>query len=204
MSIATWKAKHAEGREIAKQGGVDLLFVGDSITEGWADHPELWEATFGRFRPANLGIGGDTTENLLWRLGDLPAGELDPRAVVLLIGTNDFGLEGDRPEEVFRGVATVVDKLRDRFPRARILLLAIFPVDQDPESEHRRAVEAANARIASLDDGEAVVYLDIGSRFLEPDGTLSPEVMPDFLHLSAEGYRRWADAIQPALERWLG
>jgi lysophospholipase L1-like esterase len=202
MSLATWKAKHDEDRAVAARGGVDLLFLGDSITEGWADQP-LWGEAFGRFRPANFGIGGDTTRNLLWRLGDLPTGRLDPKAIVLLIGTNNFGLADDSPEEVFRGVAAVVERLRSLFPEARILLLGIFPVDERPDSRRRRAVEAANARIASLDDGEKVVYLDIGGRFPEPDGTLSPRVMPDFLHLAPEGYRRWADGILPTLKAWL-
>jgi lysophospholipase L1-like esterase len=96
----------------------------------------------------------------------------------------------------------VVERVRSLFPAARVLLLGIFPVDERPESRRRLDVAAANARIAALDDGDKVFFRDIGARFLEPDGTLSPRVMPDFLHLSPEGYRRWAEAILPTLEAW--
>lgn len=202
MSLAAWYRFHADDVEVAEKGDVDLLFVGDSITEGW-DNQALWRETFVPLKSANFGIGGDTTSNVLWRLQHGAAGKLAPKAVVLLIGTNNFHFNKDQPADVVDGVKAVVASLRERFPAARILVLEIFPRDELPTGESRLKVEAVNAHLPALADGQHVFVRDIGSVFLEPDGRISREIMPDFLHLSPEGYRRWAEAILPIVRPWL-
>lgn len=202
MSLETWHSMHREDVEIAKRGGVDVLFVGDSITQGWADSPR-WKEDFVPLRAANFGIGGDRTENVLWRLEHGAVGVLQPKVVVLLIGTNNFGFATNTPDDVARGVGAVVAKLREAFPATKILLLGIFPRDASAAAPIRAQIANVNRTIAKLGDERAVFFRDIGAIFLEPDGSISPEVMRDFLHLTPEGYRRWADAILPPIRAWL-
>jgi lysophospholipase L1-like esterase len=202
MSIETWKAKHAEDVAVAEAGGVDLLLLGDSITDGWDHHP-MWRERFLPLRAANFGIGGDTTQNVLWRLDHGAVGRLAPKAVVLLIGTNNYGRNGDSPADVARGVSAVVRRLESAFPAARILVLGVFPREAAPDAPIRATIRETNSMLAALDDGARVFVRDIGSVFLEPDGSISTAVMPDLLHLSAEGYRRWGLALLPMVMPWL-
>ncbi|MBM3876388.1 MAG: GDSL family lipase [Verrucomicrobia bacterium] len=173
-----------------------MVFLGDSITAGWGGQKAIWDAAFGKYKPANFGIGGDRTQHVLWRIQN---GELDgitPKAAVLMIGTNNSG--SDSAEGIAKGITAIVKHLRSKTPHTRILLLAVFPRGPMPNPT-RDKLKQVNDTIARLDDGKSVFYLDIGAKFLEPDGTLTKEVMPDFLHLSAKGYQIWADAIGPKL-----
>jgi len=205
MSVATWKEKHAADVAIAQKGGVDLLFVGDSITEGWEwGDGEHWKAHFVPLGAANFGIGGDTTQNLLWRLDNGDVGALKPKVVVVLIGTNNLGRENATPAEAARGVEAVVTKLRAAFPNAKIVLHGIFPCDYSPTAEVRQRVKDVNSLLARLDGADGkVVFRDIGPLFLEPDGSILPAVSPDGLHLTPEGYRRWASVLAPLVRELL-
>jgi lysophospholipase L1-like esterase len=134
---------------------------------------------------------------VLWRIDH---GELDtvaPKVVVLMIGTNNLG--SDTPAEIAEGITAVVKRIRDKLPHTKVLLLGIFPRAKTSNNPNRIRLEAVNSRIARLGDGENVHYLDIARHFLNEDGSLSPEIMPDYLHLSRKGYRIWADAIEPKL-----
>ncbi len=144
MTIERWEAMHAEDVKIAAQGDVDLLFIGDSITEGWPQN--LWEEYFGDYQAANFGIGGDKTENLLWRLNNGSVGELEPEVVSLLIGVNNFGLSEHSPDDVALGVKAVVETLLDAFPEANILLHGIFPHKQSAEDPARADVRQRTDR----------------------------------------------------------
>jgi hypothetical protein len=187
---------------IAKQGTAQLLFLGDSITAGWGGQKAIWETAFGKYSPANFGIGGDRTQHVLWRIEN---GELDgikPKAAVVMIGTNNSG--SDPAEGIAKGVTKIVETIRQKSPATKILLLAVFPRGEKPSTPEkanpgREKLKQVNEIIAKLDDGKKVFFLDIGSKFLEPDGSLTKEIMPDFLHLSAKGYQIWADAISPKL-----
>jgi lysophospholipase L1-like esterase len=187
----------------AKEGKIDLLFVGDSITEGWGNNA-VWQKTYAPLNAANFGIGGDTTENVLWRLQNGEIDGLAPKVAVLLIGTNNFGLEGHAPDAVAKGVTTVVQTLRAKLPKTKVLLLAIFPRDEKPGTENRKRIQKVNEQIAKLDDRKNVRYLDIGAKLSNADGSLSKEVMPDFLHLSEKGYQIWAEAMAPLLKELMG
>ncbi len=205
MSVATWREKHAADVAIAQKGGVAVLFVGDSITEGWewADG-EHWKKDFAPLGAANFGIGGDTTQNLLWRLENGDVGALKPRVVVLLIGTNNLGRENASPADVARGIEAVVTRLRAGFPEAKVILHGIFPCDYSPKAEVRQRVKDVNALLSRLDGlGGQVVFRDIGSIFLEPDGSILPAVSNDGLHLTPEGYRRWASVLEPLVRELL-
>src|SRR6516162_10263289 len=125
MSLADWNRRHEDHVKRIKEGNVDLLFVGDSITEGWGNNA-VWQKTYAPLKAANIGIGGDTTENVLWRLENGEVEGISPKVAVLLIGTNNFGLEGHAPDAVAKGVAAVVQALRKKLPSTKIILLAIF------------------------------------------------------------------------------
>ena len=193
-------ASHEKFVKIAGEGKAQLVFLGDSITAGWGGQAAIWDKAFGAYRPANFGIGGDRTQHVLWRITN---GELDgikPKAVVLMIGTNNSG--SDSAENIAKGITVIVETVRTKQPQAKILLLAVFPRGDKPTGKLGAANEKlkqVNAIIAKLDDGRNIHLLDIGSSFPQPDGALTPEVMPDFLHLSPVGYQLWADAISPKL-----
>jgi beta-glucosidase len=178
-----------------------LAFLGDSITEGWlTDGCAAWEHSFSRYKPLNLGIGGDETGQVLWRIAN---GELDgihPKALVLLIGTNNIGNEGQTGADAAEGVQMIVQEIRARLPKTKVLLLAVLPRDEQPDTKFRKEVSDLNAKIRLLDDGKTVQYLDLASTFLNADGTLPRELFPDTLHLSAQAYERWAEAMMPVLK----
>src|SRR5436190_15565053 len=183
-----------------KKGPVGVLFLGDSITAGWHTRgTDVWKARFEneKYQPANFGISGDRTQHVLWRIAN---GELDgihPKALVLMIGTNN----GDKPaDDIARGVSAIVTAIRAKLPDTKILLFGIFPRGEKADDPIRARLEAANEIIARLDDARHIFYLDIGGKFLQPDDSISRSVFVDFTHPSAEGYKIWADAMQPKLD----
>jgi lysophospholipase L1-like esterase len=203
---AKWIERHEGFMHEARQGDIDLLFLGDSITDRWRNHgSNVWNEYYAPLHAANFGISSDRTQHVLWRIEH---GELDgihPKVVVLMIGTNNTGKEKDGKTirntipEVVEGVTAIVHELRTKLPGSKILLLGIFPRGNlnDPQ---RAQVAVINTIIAKLDDGKTVSFLDIGPKFLEPDGTLSRDIMPDLLHPSAQGYEIWAKAMMPTLD----
>jgi lysophospholipase L1-like esterase len=190
-----WIDLHRKYVERAQQGHVGLLFLGDSITQGWNDN-EVWKRYYGPRNAANFGIGGDRTQHVLWRIQNGELDGIEPKVVVLMIGTNNAS--SATAEQIAQGATAIVQELRHRLPKARILLLGVFPRGQKPDAT-REKLEAVNAKIAGLDDGSHVKFLDIGRAFLNEDATISREIMPDYLHLSRKGYRIWADAMEPTL-----
>ena len=186
---------HEKFLERAKKGDIDLLFLGDSITQGWNDNG-TWQRHYAPRQAANFGIGGDRTQHVLWRLDHGEVDGIEPKVIVLMIGTNNF--HSNTPEEIAEGIRAIVQTLRVKLPASRILLLGIFPRGESPMPGRER-IAAVNSRIARLDDGKSVTYLDVGPVFIQPDGKIARDVMPDFLHLSEKGYRIWADAMEPTL-----
>ena len=185
-------------------------FPGDSITNGWfwsknnQNNKDIWNAHFGKYNPANFGIGGDRTEHVLWRIEN---GELDgikPKAVVLLIGTNNIGYPA---ADILKGVEKVVEEIHTRLPDSKLLLVAIFPRGADPKdpkvADMREKIKTVNESLAKLDDGQKTRYLDIADKLLSPDGSLSKDIMPDALHLNYAGYTIWADTMQPLLDEMM-
>jgi lysophospholipase L1-like esterase len=196
-----WRQLHEKYLQRAKEGSIDLLFLGDSITQGWNDNA-VWKRHYAPRRAANMGIGGDRTQHVLWRIDNGEIDGINPKVVVLMIGTNNIG--SNTPEEIAEGIQAIVTRLREKLPETKILLLGIFPRGKS-RTPDQTAAEVdprpgqVNEIIKSLDDGKTVIYRDIGKRFLDADGRIPKDVMPDFLHLSLKGYRIWADAIEPLL-----
>jgi lysophospholipase L1-like esterase len=189
-----WMARHRELLEQAKRGNIDLLFLGDSITQAWSK--DVWNRFYGERRAANFGIGGDRTQHVLWRIQN---GELDgisPKVVVLMIGTNNAS--SSTPDEIAQGITAIVQEVRRRLPQAQLLVLGLFPREQKHGGVRER-LKVVNEQIAKLDDRAHVRFLDIGKAFLNDDDTISREIMPDFLHLTRRGYRIWAEAMEPTL-----
>jgi lysophospholipase L1-like esterase len=201
MSIARWHRMFGDQVARAAQGNIDVMFVGDSLTEMWPK--ALWDANFGGMKAANFGIGGDHTGNVLWRLQHPAIAALTPKLVVLLIGVNNINLCNEQPGQVFAGIQAVLARLRAQYPSARILLNAVLSEGQAPDSDGRQRVLALNKMVKTLGDGKTVFFHDYGSRFVAPDGTLSAQLQPDFLHLSEQGYRVFAEAMRPDIEALL-
>lgn len=190
--------QHQAQVERAKQGDIDLLFMGDSITDWWDSEREpfagkaVFDKYFGAMKVANFGIAGDTTQGVLYRLRNGEGEGYDPKAVMLLIGVNNT--RGNTPPEIAEGIGAVVHQLRQNFPNARILLLGVFPYRQagDPM---RDDIAYINSVISRLHDGDKVHYLDIGHVFLDEQGNIPADVMSDALHPTAKGYELWAQAV---------
>ena len=196
--LGFWMDRHKLFLERVKPGKAGLLFIGDSITQGWEGQgKEVWRRYYSPRDAVNLGIGGDRTQHVLWRLDNGEIDGIQPRAAVVMIGTNN--MISNTPDEIAEGVRLIVKRLRDKLPKTKILLLAIFPRSPSVEDPIRAKVKQTNERIAKLADGKDVRYLDIGPAFLESDGSIATATMPDFLHLTPKGYRLWADAIEPTL-----
>ena len=198
-----WMPRHEAICARVKKGDVGLIFIGDSITHGWeGGGKEIWQKYYAKRNAVNMGFGGDRTEHVLWRLAH---GEIDgiaPKLAVIMIGTNNSG--SNTPGEIAEGVKAIIRKLQSKLPETKILLLGIFPRGADDRDGLRKVNVKTNRRIAQLANGKSVFYLDIGPKFLEKDGTLSKEIMPDRLHPNTRGYTIWAEATEPMVARLMG
>lgn len=196
--------RHLAFVETAAKGNIDLLLDGDSITDWWVQNDAnkaMFEKYFGSIRTANFGIAGDTTQGVLWGLKNGEGQGFQPKAVMLMIGTNNSG--NSTAGEVAEGVGAVVLELRRNFPNAKILLLAIFPrgVPGDPI---RDKLAEVNRTISKLDDQRNVFYMDIGAKFLDEKGYFLPDTFrPDNLHPVAKGYDIWGAAVKDKLAELL-
>ncbi|MBM3981289.1 MAG: GDSL family lipase [Planctomycetes bacterium] len=195
-------ARHKQFLKVVEKGEGDVIFLGDSITQGWEGNKKTWDAAFGAFKPVNLGIGGDQTGHVLWRITEgKEIDPLKPKLAVIMIGTNNTG--GHSAEQIAGGVKAIVETLQKAKPDMKILVLGVFPraggVEKGadaPKEKLNPKIKAINEIISKLADDKKVFYKDIGDKFLNKDGALERKVMPDLLHLSAEGYKIWADAIK--------
>jgi lysophospholipase L1-like esterase len=198
----------------ASEGNIDLLFLGDSITQYWSNAPDVWEKHYGKYNAANFGISGDHTENVLWRVDHGELDNIHPKVLVLLIGTNNTGTNS--VDEIIAGNRNLIAVIREKLPKTKILLLGIFPRGQytpanangkpleKPETARKKMkmIGAANADMAMLDNGDTIRYLDLSDKFLV-DGKIPSDVMPDQLHPSVKGYEIWADGMQPLLDEMM-
>jgi len=198
-----WMKRHELINSRAVPGQVDLLFLGDSITQGWEGAgKDVWAKYYGSRKAMNAGIGGDRTQHVLWRLDNGNIKGITPKVAVLMIGTNNSSR--NTSEQIADGIKAIVAKLREKLPETKVLILGIFPRGPDSKSKGRVVNEGANAIVKSLDDGKSVFYLDIGPSFLGADGTLDKKIMPDQLHLSPEGYEIWAKSTEAKIAELLG
>ena len=208
-SIDWWMPRHqqklADAKAIFDKGGkVDLLFVGDSITQGWEkEGAAVWKKYYEPRNAFNIGFSGDRTENVLWRLDHDEVKGMNPRVTVLMIGTNNAGHRRENPQTTAAGIKKILDQLQQRMPNTKILLLAIFPRDAKPDGELRMINEQVNAIIKDYADNKRIFFVNVNQAFLTPDGTLTKDVMPDLLHPHEYGYELWAKAMEPELQKLL-
>lgn len=199
-----WYKKHERINKEVRLAGrkARLIFVGDSITEGWrSDGKAVWPRRYARHHTLNLGLGGDQTGHVLWRLDHGNLTGLAPRLAVVLIGVNNAFSRAHTATDIAAGIGAVVRKLHSKLPRTQVLVLGVFPCGQTIKGRLRGKVTAINALAAKLADGKRIHYLDIGEHFLQKDGSITQEVMYDYLHLTERGYRIWARALEPTLKR---
>lgn len=200
-----WTARHKQTLARVRHGGVDLLLIGDSITQGWdGEGRRIWDSYYGRRGAVNLGFSGDRTEHVLWRLTHGEIEGITPKLVVVMIGTNNTGARHDPPEETAKGIQTILTVLRTNLPASKILLLGVFPRNASSDDPLRRLNTAVNDRIRAYTDNQHVFFLDLSRHFLDDQGRLSPALMPDYLHLSGQGYQVWADGMEDLIRTLLG
>jgi len=202
-----FQEKHEANLAVARRGDAELLFMGDSITDFWRNEEgpfagkPVFDRYFGHFKVANFGIAGDTTQGVLYRLQNGEGRGFHPRAVMLMIGTNNTAR--NTAAEIAEGIGAVVLELQRSFPQAKILLLGVFPRGR-PNDPVRETIAEINRTIAKLHDGDAVHYLDIGDLFLAEDGSIPRDVMSDLLHPGPKGYEIWAQAVIEPLTELMG
>jgi beta-glucosidase len=209
---STFQEKHERNLARIKEGNIDLLFMGDSITDFWRNEGAVGVANppragarvfaeyFGGMNTANFGISGDTTQGVLYRLRHGEGTGFQPKAIMLMIGTNNT--TSCSAPEIAEGIGAIVLELRNDFPSAKLLLLGIFPRGDSGDPARPMIVEI-NRRIAALADGKAVFYRDIGHGFLRADGVIPKDIMQDRLHPTEKGYRIWAEAIKDQIAELL-
>ena len=199
-----WNQLHASFVARAAKGDIDVLFLGDSITQGWGNQKELWRKEFEPLKAANFGVGGDRTQQVLWRITHGEIDGLHPKVVVLMIGVNNIW-PNDPPEQIGAGIKKIVATLREKLPATKVLLLGVLPAFKGAKESIREKIRQINAVAEKLADGTNVRYLDMGPKFTEADGSLAPDkyYQPDFLHLRPEGYQDWADTMRPVLSDML-
>jgi len=184
-------------------GRAQLIFVGDSITQGWEGNgKQVWAKYYAHRHALNLGIGSDHTQHVLWRLEHGNLDGLHPKVAVVLIGVNNAPDENNTPRMILEGVTAVVRKLGEKLPDMKILLLGIFPLREDFNPQRAKVLQV-NQALHKLEDGKWIHFLDIGHIFVQVDGKIPKELMRDFLHPSPIGYQLWAEAMEPKLAELL-
>jgi len=198
--------RHANFLKLIQETPIRLLFLGDSITRRWVENLGYWNAFFAPYQHANFGVGGDMSQNLLWRIQNGELDNIQPEVIVLLIGTNNIPTHS--AAEITATLRLIVATIQEKLPKTKIVLMAIFP--RGPQERNKAdesnpyfmdKVNAVNQNLMSLDDQDSIYYLDIGSSFLGADGEIDTSLLPDQLHLIGPGYQIWGEALQDILEQ---
>ncbi|WP_100636456.1 GDSL-type esterase/lipase family protein [Marinomonas sp. ef1] len=194
-----WLPRHEEKlAEKSAMERVDLVFLGDSITQAWEkEGADVWQAFYQLRHALNLGFNGDKTENVLWRLAHGEVDNIQPKLLVLLVGTNNAGHRMDKAEDTALGIKQILSVLAEKLPQTKILLLAIFPRSAKPTQKLRMLNNEVNQIICSYADDKKIFFQDINHVFLDEKGRLTSNIMSDFLHPNASQYQIFADAIEP-------
>jgi len=196
-----WMPRHEEKLAKKKEiGNVGLVFLGDSITHAWDNKGKAeWQEYYSKHNALNIGFSGDRTENVLWRIAHGAVDDIDPKLLVLMIGTNNTGHRQDKPADTALGIKTILSNLEDKLPNTKVLLLAIFPRGATKADPLRKINDDINNIIKNFDNGDSVHYLDINHIFLDASGDLSKTVMNDLLHPNRNQYKRWAEVMDPKI-----
>ncbi|OYW76739.1 MAG: hypothetical protein B7Z37_07460 [Verrucomicrobia bacterium 12-59-8] len=206
-----WATRHALTSAAVKRSQPQILFIGDSIThffggEKFDSYPlhgqKVWNEYYAPRNAGNLGFGWDKTENVLWRLQHGAVDGISPKLIVMMIGTNNTG--NCTAPDIAAGIEAIVQEFNKRLPQSKILLLGIFPRGEKPDAPQRGKIAEVNRSISRLDGKQNVTFLDIGPKFLTPEGLITQDIMPGFLHPNEKGYRIWAEAIEPTVKKLMG
>lgn len=199
--------RHAYFLKLIQETKIRLLFLGDSITRRWVDNLHLWDQYFGLYQPANFGVGGDVVESLLWRIQNGEIDNIQPEAIILLIGTNNIPTHS--ASSISTTIRQIVATIQEKQPNTKIILMAIFPRGPQERSKANQnnpyymdIINAVNRDLASLDNQDSIQFFDIGSDFLRSDGEIDTSLMPDQLHIIEPGYQIWGETLVDFLE-WL-
>jgi lysophospholipase L1-like esterase len=212
---ANSKLAHQQRLESLKKGRIDIYFVGDSITRRWraTDYPQFlanWNENFFGWNAANFGWGGDTIQNILWRMQNGELEGVNPKVIVLLAGTNNVGnfpANDAKIADITKGIKALLDTMRAKAPKATIILMGILPRNDGIGSKSSgvmASINKINENIAKFADGKTIRYLNINDKLADKDGKLFPGMSNDRLHLSVQGYQVWADALKPLFQELLG
>lgn len=204
LNAGWWKKRHEQKLAAAKNAKVDLLFIGDSITHSWENGGKnVWKKYYAPRNAFNIGFSGDRTQHVLWRLDHGEMAGMKPKVAVIMIGTNNTGHSMQKAEETAAGIKAIIGRVQKLSPETKVLVLAIFPRGMEPNHKMRVLNTKINNIVKTYADGDKVTYLDLGPKFLNPQGVLTKKVMPDALHPQAHGYQIWAEAMEPTLKRLL-
>jgi lysophospholipase L1-like esterase len=210
---ANSKLAHQQMVANLKNGRIDVYFVGDSITRRWraTDYPRFlanWNENFFGWNAANYGWGGDTIQNILWRLQNGELKGVQPKVFVLLAGTNNVGktpASDAKVADITKGIKALLDTIRDKAPKTTIIVMGILPRNDGAKpTAVMPSINKINENIAKLADGKTIRYLNINDKLADKDGKLLEGITEDRLHLSVKGYQVWADALKPLLTELLG
>lgn len=200
-----WCSRYVGSVVQIDKGEAELLMIGDSITHAWDNAgKKVWAKYYESRKPVNLGISGDQTQHVLWRLDHLPLHKVKPKAAVVMIGTNNIG-SSLTPKETADGIKAIVDRLQKQFPEIKVVVLHVFPRDEKPDGKLRKKVDEINSYLPDLFKSyKNVKLLDINKVFLDENNVLPKSIMPDGLHPNEAGYELWAKAIEPTLVEIFG
>lgn len=205
----SWMKQHQDICKLAETKHPQLVFIGDSITQSWGGPgrkvwkpaKKVWRKEYRQYKALNFGISGDRTEHILWRLQNGNLGQINPKAIVLLIGTNNIA--DNSSAEIIKGITAITQLINRELPDCKLLLMAVFPRNE-LDHPYRQKVNEINAGIQSLHNGASIHYLDIGSEFLTKEGAINHQFIGgDKLHLTPAGYQVWADSIRKPLQSFL-
>ncbi|MFO1482789.1 MAG: GDSL-type esterase/lipase family protein [Verrucomicrobiaceae bacterium] len=205
-----WQKRHELTSAAVKRAKPQILFIGDSITHFFGGEQfdsyalrgkNTWDEFYAPRNAGNLGFGWDKTENVLWRLQHGAIDGIAPKLVVMMIGTNNTSTCS--APDIAAGIEAIVLEFEKRLPQSKLLLLGVFPRGEKPNPAREKIAEI-NQGIAKLDGTHHVTFLDIGAKFLTPEGLITKDIMPDFLHPNEKGYRIWAEAIEPTVKKLMG
>lgn len=181
-----------------------VILIGDSITYAFKEGaPEMWQEFFEPKQALNLGIPGDATQNVLWRLFNYPLNSLEPDVVIVLIGVNNLFVFRDSPKETAAGVIGIVKMIQNQLPRSEVLLVGLLPVGKESENV-AAAVPEVNRLLESWANERGVAYIDLREELATAEGDIRPDLYEDSIHLSRDGMRAWVEAIKPMLEKLSG
>ena len=213
---SAWHRRWDACRQQIARGGVEIVFIGDSITHFWENDAQTdkrkigglatYKKYFSNYNVLNLGHAGDRTEHALWMVtGSKLLEGINPKLVVVMIGTNNLSKPRvDSPEAIAAGIEEIVKNIRIKQPEAKILLFGIFPRSANAKHRNRNKIIVVNGIISKLADNENIFYCDITADLLKKDGNLSKDVMPDYLHPNDIGYEIWARAMMPYVHKFVG